>query len=126
MKKITLLFALLLTISLRAYDSEITAKEVLYLQEEKKIELNGDISLTFEGWKFLAERGEFHIEEKKLLLQGNDLRRASFSNDGRSVFGEANFIEVKLSESINLSGDAILTSDSENIKSNKISYKFPN
>jgi len=101
-------------------------KKFFIFQKKKKIELIGDISLTFEGWKFLAERGEFHIEEKKLLLQGNDLRRASFSNDGRSVFGEANFIEVKLSESINLSGDAILTSDSEIIKSNKISYKFPN
>ena len=126
MKKIAYVLALLLTLSLQAYDSAISAKEVLYLPEEEKIELIGDISLTFEGWKFLAERGEFHIEEKKLLLQGNDLRRASFSNDGRSVFGEANFIEVKFSESINLSGDAILTSDSEIIKSNKISYKFPN
>ena len=126
MKKITLLFALLLTISLRAYDSEITAKEVLYLQEEKKIELIGDISLAFDGWTFLAERGEFHLEEKKLLLQGDAGRKASFSNNRRSVFGEANYIEVRLSESINLSGDAILTSDSENIKYNKISYKFPN
>ena len=126
MKKIVYVIALLPSLSLKAYDSEISAKEVLYLPEEEKIELIGDISLTFEGWTFLAERGEFHIEEKKLLLQGNDLRRASFSNNGRSVFGEANFIEVKLSESINLSGDAILTSDSEIIKSNKISYKFPN
>ena len=126
MKKIVYVIALLPSLSLKAYDSEISAKEVLYLPEEEKIELIGDISVAFEGWTFLAERGEFHIEEKKLLLQGNDLRRASFSNDGRSVFGEANFIEVKLSESINLSGDAILTSDSEIIKSNKISYKFPN
>ena len=71
MKKIAYVLALLLTLSLEAYDSAISAKEVLYLPEEEKIELIGDISLTFEGWKFLAERGEFHIEEKKLLLQGN-------------------------------------------------------
>lgn len=126
MKIITFALALLLTVSLQAYDSEIYAKEVFYLPEEEKIELIGNISLAFDGWTFLAEKGEFHIEEKKLFLQGDDLRKASFSNDRRSVFGEANYIEVKLSESINLSGDAILTSDSENIKSNKISYKFPN
>ena len=126
MKKITYVLALLLTLSLQTYDSEISAKEVLYLPEEKKIELIGKISLAFDGWTFQAERGEFHIEEKKLFLQGDDSKKAFFSNEGRSVFGEANYIEVKLSESINLSGDAILTSDSENIKSNKISYKFPN
>ena len=126
MKKITYVLALLLTLSLQAYDSEISAKEVLYLPEEKKIELIGKISLAFDGWTFQAERGEFHIEEKKLFLHGDDSKKASFSNEGRSVFGEANYIEVKLSESMNLLGDAILTSDSENIKSNKISYKFPN
>ena len=126
MKKITYVLALLLTLSLQAYDSEISAKEVLYLPEEKKIELIGKISLAFDGWTFQAERGEFHIEEKKLFLQGDDSKKAFFSNEGRSVFGEANYIEVKLSESMNLLGDAILTSDSENIKSNKISYKFPN
>ena len=65
-------------------------------------------------------------DRKKLFLHGDDSKKASFSNEGRSVFGEANYIEVKLSESMNLLGDAILTSDSENIKSNKISYKFPN
>ena len=57
MKKIAYVLALLLTLSLQAYDSAISAKEVLYLPEEEKIELIGDISLTFEGWKFLAERG---------------------------------------------------------------------
>ena len=125
MKKIINVLALLLTLSLQAYDSEISAKEVLYLPEEEKIELIGNISLAFEDWTFLAERGEFHIQEKKLFLQGDDSKKASFKNVGRSVFGEANYIEVKLSESINLSGDAILTSESEIIKSNKISYKFP-
>jgi len=124
MKKIAYVLALLLTLSLQAYDSAISAKEVLYLPEEGKIELIGDISLTFEGWKFLAEKGEFYIEEKKLFLQGDDHKKAYFRNDGRSVFGEANYIEVKLSESINLLGDAMLTSDSEIIKSNKINYRL--
>lgn len=125
MKKIVYVIALLPSLSLKAYDSEISAKEVLYLPEEEKIELIGDISVAFEGWTFLAERGKFHIEEKKLFLQGGDNNKASFSNDERYIFGEANYIEVTLSESINLLGDAILTSDSENIKSNKINYKFP-
>lgn len=124
MKKIAYVLALLLTLSLQAYDSAISAKEVLYLPEEEKIELIGDISLTFEGWKFLAEKGEFYIEEKKLFLHGDDHKKAYFRNDGRSVFGEANYIEVKLSESINLLGDAMLTSDSEIIKSNKINYRL--
>ena len=123
MKKIAYVLALLLTISLQAYDSAISAKEVLYLPEEEKIELIGDNSLTFEGWKFLAEKGEFYIEEKKLFVHGDDHKKAYFSNDGSSVFGEANYIEVKLSESINLLGDAMLTSDSEIIKSNKINYR---
>ena len=125
MEKIAYVLALLLSLSLKAYDSEISAKEVLYLPEEEKVELIGDISIAFDGWTFLAERGKFHIEEKKLFLQGDDSNKASFSNDERSIFGEANYIEVTLSESINLLGDAILTSDSENIKSNKINYKFP-
>ena len=125
MKKIICVLVLLPILSLQAYDSEIYAKEVLYLPEEEKIELIGDISIAFDGWIFLAERGKFHIEEKKLFLQGDDSNKASFNNDERSIFGEANYIEVTLSESINLLGDAILTSDSENIKSNKINYKFP-
>jgi lipopolysaccharide assembly outer membrane protein LptD (OstA) len=125
MKKIAYVIALLPSLSLKAYDSEISAKEVLYLPEEEKIELIGDISIAFDGWTFLAERGKFHIEEKKLFLQGGDNNKASFSNAERYIFGEANYIEVTLSQSINLLGDAILTSDSENIKSNKINYKFP-
>jgi len=123
-KIITHTLALLLSLTCHANDTEISAKEVLYLPEEERMKLFGDITLAFDGWTFSAEKGEFYIEEKKLFLQGDDHKKAYFRNDGRSVFGEANYIEVKLSESINLLGDAMLTSDSEIIKSNKINYRL--
>lgn len=114
----------MLAVELSSNNSDIFAREVNYFPEEKKVQLNGDISIEYNDWTFLADSGDFLIEEKKLLLHGSENRKASFSNQQKTVFGESNYIEVNLEKSIDLQGEAELTSNLEHIKSNKISYKF--
>lgn len=109
-----------------ANNTNISAKEVLYIPENKLVKLVGDVSVSFDSWTFIATQGEYLIEEKKLLLGGDLEKEASFNNLKQNVFGRAKYIEVTIDQSIELEGDAELTSNSEIIKSNKISYRFPN
>jgi lipopolysaccharide assembly outer membrane protein LptD (OstA) len=119
--KILLTIPLLLT----GNNTNISAENVSYLPEEKKVQLAGDVTVQINEWEFYAQTGDFLLDEKKLYLRGSDRVSASFKNKIRLVSGSAEYIEVQLDESIVLQGSAELISGQETIKSNKINYNFP-
>ena len=106
-------------------NSNISAEDVSYFPDEKKVQLTGEVKVQINEWEFYAQTGDFLLDEKKLYLRGSAGLNASFNNKIQSVSGRAEYIEVQLEKSILLQGNAELISGQETIKSNRINYNFP-